>query len=49
METSPRPTDKDIVATLASIVQNALDTWPGTLRLCLLLTALALALAAWHG
>jgi hypothetical protein len=48
VKTLPRPTDKDIVATLASIVQNALDSWPKTLRLCLLLASIALVLAVLH-
>lgn len=44
-----RPDTNDAVAKITSLVQGALDTWPKTLRLCLVIVAIALLIAAWKG
>jgi hypothetical protein len=48
METTPEPPDRDLIAKVTSLIQGALDSWPKTPRLCLVLAAIALVLAAWN-
>ena len=48
MGTTPEPSDRDLIAKITSLIQGALDSWPKTLRLCLVLAAIALVLAAWN-
>jgi hypothetical protein len=40
-----RGSDQEIATQIIRVVQDALDSWPKTTRLCLLL--LAIAVAAW--
>lgn len=40
---------RDVVATVARVIASALGSWRRTLRLCLILAAIALIVAAWRG
>ena len=47
METTPPPPAEDFMAKITSLIQGAVDSWPRTLRLCLILATIALVLLAW--
>jgi hypothetical protein len=42
------PSDPDLIAKITWLIQGVLDSWPKTLRLCLVLAAIALVLVAWN-
>ena len=48
MGATREPSDRDLIAKITSLIQGALDSWPETFRLCLVLAAIALVLAAWN-
>jgi hypothetical protein len=42
------PGDWDFIAKITTLIQSAIASWPRTLRLCLILAAIALVITAWN-
>ena len=49
MGTMLEPPNRDFLTKIASLIQEAIDSWPRTLRLCMIIVAIAFVLAVWTG